>query len=366
MKVAIVCDWLTNMGGGEQVLIELKKIYPEAPIYTSVYDPTHLAPELKNIDVRTSFLQKNKKIIKNHQKYLHLMPTAFESFDFTNYDLVISCNSSCAHGIITSPNTKHICYCYTPMRYGWEFFYQYTNDFNFFKRRIAQYMMNYIRIWDKVSADRVDYFISISEYIKNRVYKHYRRDSEVIYPPVRVEMFRPSTKKDYFLVLSRLVKYKRIDIAIEAFNALNLPLLIIGTGPEEKKLRKMAKNNVHFLGSLKDDEILDYYAGAKAFIFPGEEDFGITILEAQASGTPVIAFNKGGATETINDKTGILFNEQNAISLINAIELFNSMTFNINDLILNAKKYNSENFRSSIKKYIDKVLIEEVKHEDSN
>lgn len=364
MKVAIVHDWLTNMGGAENVVIELKKMFPDAPIYTSVYKPENLAPELQNIDVRPSYLQKNKKIVNNHQKYLHLFPAAFESFDLNEYDVVISSSSSCAHGVITNPNTIHICYCHTPMRYGWEFYYEYTKNLKGIKKKLIPYVMNYIRMWDKVSADRVDYFIANSNYVSNRIKKHYRKESTVIYPPVRTDFFHTAEKKEYYLVLSRLVQYKKIDIAIEAFNELGFPLVIIGTGPEEVKLKRLAKSNVTFLGRLSDEEIKKYYAEAKAFIFPGEEDFGITPVEAQASGTPVIAYGKGGVTETVRDNlTGVLFYNQTKESLIDAIKKFELMNFDKNLITNNATQFDSSQFKSKFMSFFQKVVIN---HENSN
>ncbi len=356
MNIALVHDWLTNMGGSERLVINFLELYTDAPIYTTVYNPDHLDPELKNIDVRTSFLQNSKKAKTNHQKYFPLMPMAFESFDLNEYDIVLSSSSSCAKGVITNPNTMHICYCHSPMRYGWEFYYEYAqNDVsNPLKRKLLKYFMNYMRMWDKVSADRVDYFIANSENVAKRIWKHYRRESVVIHPSVRTNLFTISdTDEDYFLILSRLVSYKRIDLAVEAFNELGLRLVIIGDGAEKEKLQGMAKDNITFLGRQPDEVIKEYYSKCRAFIFPGEEDFGITPLEAQASGRPVIAYSKGGALETVvEEQTGIFFDEQTVSSLKDAVHRFETMEFSKEVIREHAKTFDEEIFKDKINNYV--------------
>ncbi|MCX8029925.1 MAG: glycosyltransferase, partial [Brevinematales bacterium] len=292
------------MGGAERVLISLKEVFSDAPIYTSIYNPENLDDSLKNAKVITSFVNKFKDAQKKHQKYFPIMPMAFESFNFNEFDIVISSSSSCAKGIITKPDTVHICYCHTPMRYAWEFYYEYyeKENLSLVKKKLLKYFMSYMRIWDRVSADRVDYFIANSKNVAKRIWKHYRRDSVVIYPPVRTDYFKISDiDEEYFLIVSRLVAYKRIDLAIETFNKLKLPLVIIGDGPEKEKLKRIANKNIKFLGRQPDEVVKEYYSKCRALIFPGEEDFGITPVEAQASGRPVIAFGKGGALETVID-----------------------------------------------------------------
>jgi len=347
MKVAIVHDWLTNMGGAEYFLIYLHQLFPEAPIYTTVYNPENLVPELRDLDVRTSFLQKKKKARKKHQKYFPYMPMAFESFDLNEYDLVISSSSSCAHGVITSPHTLHICYCHTPMRYAWEFYYEYTKDMKKIKKKFLKYFMNYMRIWDRVSADRVDYFIANSKTVSKRINKHYRRDSEVLYSPVRPDSFEVSDiNEDYYFVVSRLVYYKRIDLAVKACTKLNKNLIVIGTGEEIDKLKKIAGPTVKFLGRQADEVIKQHYSRCKAFLFPGEEDYGLTPIEAQASGRPVIAYNRGGVTETVIDgKTGLFFNEQTVESLSEAILKFETMTFSKKDILEHASAFSVDEFK---------------------
>jgi glycosyltransferase involved in cell wall biosynthesis len=354
MKTALVHDWLPFMGGAERVLINFKQIYKDAPIYTSIYNPEQLDDELKNIDVRTSFLQEKKDALKNHRKYFPQMPVAFESFDLNEYDIVLSSSSSCAKGVITNPNTMHVCYCHSPMRYGWEFYYEYTNEMKGIKKDLVKYFINYMRVWDVVSSNRVDYFISNSENVAKRIWKHYRRESVVIHPPVRCNLFNISDiDEEYFLIVSRLQEYKRVDLAVEAFNELGLPLVIIGDGPMREKLQAMARDNIKFLGRQPDSVIKEYYSKCRAFIFPGEEDFGITPLEAQASGRPVIAFGKGGALETVVDgQTGVFFKEQTVESLKDAIKVLGGTKFDKDLIRKHAEGFDEEIFKEKVDRFV--------------
>lgn len=364
-KIAIAHDWLTNMGGAEKVVINFKQIYEEAPIYTISYNEKNLDKELRNIDVRTSFIQKLPKGNKKHQMYLPFMPTAWEQFDFNDYDVVLSSSSSCAKGIITSPDTVHICYCHSPMRYAWEFYNEYMERENLgkLKKLLIKYIMNYIRIWDRVSADRVDYYIANSKNVAKRIYKHYGIEADVIHPPVKGSYFNISDiDEDYFLIVSRLVPYKRVDLAVEVFNELGLPLVVIGGGSQLEYLKSIAKPNVKIMGRQSDEVIKEHYAKCRAFIFPGEEDFGITPLEAQASGRPVIAYGKGGALETVvEDKTGLFFDEQTKESLKSAILKFEDMTWNKNEIREHALTFDEEIFKKKIRKYVAQKIIEHNK-----
>jgi glycosyltransferase involved in cell wall biosynthesis len=354
MKIAIIHDWLTNMGGAERVILAFYDIFPDAPIYTTVYNPDKLPEEFKNIDIRTSFIQKLPKAKTKYNMYLPFMPTAFEQFNLSEYDVVLSSSSSCAKGVITRPDTLHICYCHTPMRYAWDFYNEYKESAPKWQKRFIPYLMNYIRMWDRLSADRVDYFIANSNAVAKRIKKHYRRDSVVINPPVNADFYKPIDEDaDYFLIVSRLVEYKRIDIAVDAFNDLKLPLIIIGDGPEKEKLQKMAKNNIKFLGRIPDEEVRKYYAKCRAFIFPGEEDFGITPLEAQASGRPVIAFGKGGVFDSVVDGvTGIFFKEQHKESLKEAIIKFKDMKFDKNAIRKHAETFDINVFKQRIYDFV--------------
>ena len=361
MKTAIIHDWLTNMGGAEQVVINFKEIYPDAPIYTTFYNPNNLDEKLKNIDVKTCFLQKNK-LITNHKKYFPFMPLAFENFDLNNYDVVLSSSSSCAKGVLTKPGSIHFCYCHTPMRYAWEKRDEYIEGMGKLKRGLIKILLHYMRIWDVASANRVDYFIANSTEVQKRIKKHYKRDSIVINPPVRCSLFDISENDgDYYIVVSRLVKYKRFDLAVQACKELGRKLIIIGDGPEKENLQKIAEgcNNIQFLGRLSDPEVKKYMAEAKALLFPGEEDFGITPVEAMASGRPVIAYGKGGVLDSVVDgKTGVLFEEQAVESLKEAILKFENMQFNKDEIRQHALKFDVEEFKKKVKEFIDKKVYE--------
>lgn len=361
-KVALVHDWLTNMGGAERNNLEhFIDLFPDAPIYTSMADNTALSPKIKQADIRTSFLQKKMKPGKaNHQKSFPFMPMAFENFDLNEYEVILSLSSCCAKGVVTAPDALHICYCNSPMRYAWEFYYEYIEDMSSLKKRLVKYLIHYMRIWDAVSANRVDYFIANSENVAKRIRKHYRRDVTVIHPPANLDLYKPGeTDGDFFLCVSRLVKYKRIDLAIEAFNELGLPLIIIGDGGEREKLQKMAKGNITFLGAQPDSVLVEHYQKCKAFIFPGEEDFGITPVEAQSCGRPVIAFGKGGALETVVDgKTGIFFGEQTPQCLVDAVERFQELSFDKAACVENAQRFKTSEFKRKIHDFITKKLEE--------
>ena len=305
MRVAIVHDWLTNMGGAEQVVINIHRCYQDAPIYTTFYTPKHLSNELKDIEVHTSHLQKKNKETINHKKYFPFMPMAFEDFDLNQYDVVISSSSSCAKGVLTKPGSIHICYCHSPMRYAWEKREEYLEGMGKLKKKLVKILLHYMRIWDVASSNRVDYFIANSNEVKTRIQKHYKRDAIVINPPVRCNLFNISDiDGDYYLVLSRLVGYKRFDLAVQACKELNKKLIVIGEGPEEENLKKLSNGaeNISFLGRLPDEDVKKYMAECKALIFPGEEDFGIVPVEAEACGRPVIAYGKGGVLDSVVDR----------------------------------------------------------------
>ena len=354
-RTAIVHDWFCNMGGGDKVAESFLDILPESPIYTSCYLDKSLTPRLKKANIITSYLQKKLNQNKdNHQIFLPLMPSAFESFDLSEYDIVLSSSSCCAKGVITGPSTVHFCYCHTPMRYAWEFFGEYTENMSPFKKKVVNYIMNYIRVWDVISSNRVDFFIANSENVAKRIWKHYKRESVVIHPPIDTEYFTPGNEEeDFYLCVSRLVKYKRIDLAIKACNELKLPLVVIGQGSEYENLRKIAGPTVRILGRQSDEIIREYYRKSKAFIFPGEEDFGMTPLESQACGRPVIAYGRGGALETVVDgKTGVFFYEQNVSALKEVLIKFEKMKFYKDVCRKNAEKFSKGKFIHDIELYI--------------
>ncbi len=353
MQVAIVYDRVNKWGGAERVLLALHEIFPEAPLYTSVYDPGG-APWAKVFPaVVTSFLQKFPFARSNHEFLAPLMPLAFESFNFSDFDLVISVTSEAAKGIRTKPGTLHICYCLTPTRYLWSHYEHYFGTV--LSKVIAKPFVDSLRRWDKLASNRPDKIISISREVKNRIKSYYVRDSNVIYPPVNITPtnVKKGNNRKYYLTVSRLVGYKKVDLVLKAFNKLGYPLIIIGTGREENKLKRMAGSNIKFVGQVSEAGLVKYYAGAKALIMPQEEDFGIVSVEAQKFGVPVIAYKKGGAIDTvIPDKTGILFEEQKPASLIDAVKKFEKIKFDINVLKTNADRFSKERFK---KEFIDFV-----------
>jgi len=357
-KIALVHHWLIGMRGGEKIVECLCRIFPQIDIYTLIYNKDKISDSINSKNIYTSFLQKMPFSKKKHQIYLPLMPVAVEQFDLSEYDLVISIESGIAKGVITKPETCHICYCNTPMRYLWNMYFDYLNNekMGFLKKNFIRYFFNYLRVWDLATSFRVDYFISNSDNVRKRVLKYYNRESKVIYPPVLLDRLEYSDKKkDFYLVVSQLVSYKRIDIAVDAFNRLGKELVIIGDGPEKKRLKKRAGKNISFLGWQDDEVLKKYYLEAKAFIFPGEEDFGITPVEAQASGTPVIGYGKGGLLETVDDgNTGLFFDKQSADSMAEVVERFERADHDIDSVKAreNSRRFDILIFENEIKTFI--------------
>ncbi len=358
-RTALVHYWLTGMRGGEKVVESICNLFPDIDIFTLVYNRDKVSELINRHKIFTSFIQKMPFSKKKYQTYLPFMPVAIEQFNLSDYDIVISSESGIAKGVLTNPETCHFCYCHTPMRYLWNMYFDYLRNerVGFLKRKIIERFFNYLRVWDLATASRVDYFISNSNNVKKRILKYYRRDSTVIYPPVDVEnmVFKPK-KEDYYLIVSQLVSYKRIDIAVRAFNELKKELIIIGEGSEYKRLKKTANSNIKFMGWQPQDDLKQYYAGAKAFIFPGEEDFGITPVEAQASGTPVIGFGRGGLMETvIEGKTGLFFHRQDWRDLMSAVENFESKPdmFDPYSVRGNSLGFSRERFERDLKKFME-------------
>ena len=355
MKVAIACSWLNQYGGAERVLEIVHGMFPDAPIYTSIYWPEALPDAYRDWDIRTSFLDKWPLVKRHHQPFLPLYPLAFKYLDLRGYDVVLNITSAFAHGIITSPDTLHICYCLTPARFLWDYEkYILREELGRLARWALPPLVTWLRIWDRLAADRVDRFVAISRAVQARIEKIYRRPSEIIYPPVHVPEVKSSLDAgDYFLSLGRLVPYKRVDLAIQAFNHLGLPLHIVGEGRDYERLKNMAKPNISFLGRLSDEEARGAYARCRAFLFPGEEDFGITPLEAQAAGRPVIAFASGGALDTVVDgETGVFFGEQTPESLLDAIARFERTGFDPCAIRRHARQFSVERFTRKLGAYI--------------
>ncbi len=360
MKIALVHDYLVQYGGAERVLESFIKIFPEAHIYTIVADDEIIQRSFVKKNIHTSFLQKISLARKWHRLFPLLMPLAIEQFDFSQYDVVLSDSSSYAKGIITSPNTLHISYVHTPMRYAWDDCQKYTQDFGFprFIKKVIPLAMNYLRLWDRISFERVDEVIANSSFVAQRIKKYYHRSAQVIHPPVSVNNFYVSSKqKNYYLMVGRLIAYKRHDIAIRAFNKLGLPLKIIGRGPELKRLKKIAGPNIEFLGRVSDKQLPKYYAESQAFIFPQEEDFGIVAIEAMAAGRPLIAFQGGDIVEHVKEnETGVFFQKQTANDIIRAVKRFQKINFNSEYIRSQALKFDKKIFEKKIKEYIDNVL----------
>lgn len=359
MKVAIVHDWLIGMGGAEKVVIELHKLFPDAPIYTSVVNYEKLDPLFKEMDIRTTFIQKLPLSKKKYNRYLPLFPLAFEAIDLREFDLIISSTASVGvKGVLRDSSSIHICYCHTPPRYAWDFYHEYLSYAGKIQKKVIPLLMHYLRQYDQSSSGRVDYFIANSSIVKERIKKIYRREAEVIFPPVDIERFQLSNERDeYYLVVSRLVPYKKVDLVVQACNKLNKKLIVIGDGEESQRLKRLAGPTVEFLGYQLDEIVEEYMKKCKAFLFPGYEDFGIAPVEAQACGKPVIAFNKGGARDTVlHDKTGILFEEQTVDSLVNALIKFENTNFISEDIRSHAEQFSVSNFRENIKKIIHKNI----------
>ncbi len=362
MRIAFVHDYLVQHGGAERVLECLLEIYPYAPIYTIVYNKEAMHGAFEDKRIYTSYLQKLPFAQNWHRVFPLLMPLAIEQFDFSDYDVVVSDSSSYAKGIITRPETLHICYMHTPMRYAWDDCQKYTRDFYFphLIKRIIPFAMNYIRLWDKASADRVDLFIANSNFVARRIKKYYQKDATVIYPPVDTHNFSPiagAEIKPYFLMVGRLIAYKRHDIAIKAFNELGLTLKIIGRGPELKRLKKIAGPKVEFLGRVDDGELKKYYGQCQGVIFPQEEDFGIVAVEALACGKPLIAFRGGDIPEHLEDQTmGVFFEQQTSEAIVEAVKKFQGLSFDAEYIRSKVLKFDREIFKENMKNFIEKEV----------
>ncbi len=358
MKVALIHDHLAQNGGAERILRYFQEIFPEAPTYTLVYKKEATGGIFDKRKIRTSFIQKLPFGVRHYRWYLSLMPAAVEKYDLKDFEVVLSSSSSFAKGVIVGPKTLHICYCHTPTRFLWSDTHQYLADLSYNKyiKNLISLLLPRLRVWDQLSAQRVDQFIANSENVRKRIKKYYRRESTIIYPPVEIEKFKIAQKTDkYFLTGGRLVAYKRFDLVVKAFNALGIPLKIFGDGPEEKKLRKIAKSNIQFLGIISEEKKRELFSESRAFINPQEEDFGITILESLASGRPVIALNQGGALEIIEEgKNGHFFEEQSWEAIADKVVRFKPERFDPVKIRETVMKFNVSNFKEQMKSFIEK------------
>jgi len=362
MKVALVHDWLNQRGGAEDVLETLVSLFPDAPLYTSLYRPEVMPDFYQSWDIRTSFIDRLPLARRRQQFYLPLYPRAFESFDFSQYDLVISNKSGFCHGIVTAPSTVHICYCLTPTRYVWNYDqYAEREQIGRLPRMVLPSVISRLRSWDRAAADRVDHFIAISDVVRRRIANIYERESTIIYPPVDTSRFEPSTEvEDYYLIVGRLVPYRRLDLLIEAFNRLDRPLVIAGSGRDREILEQKAGPNITFLGYVPDEDLPDLFARCRAFIFPGEEDFGIAPVQAMASGRPVIAHAAGGALDTVTPETGMLFAEQSVADIIRAVESFDDEKVDPKLIRTQAEKFDTSVFASQLREFIESALDDKI------
>jgi len=354
-KVAIVPDWLNQRGGAERVVAVLHTMFPDAPIYTSMMDPDELWPELIGADIRTSWMQKLPGLKKHFKKYLMLYPKAFESIDLSDYDIVISVSSAFSKGIKTRKDSIHICYCCTPMRFVWDYD-NYVKRERFGKaiRLTLPFFISLLKKWDIKTANRPHKYVAISSVVANRIKQYYGKEASIIFPPVNVDRFLcENPDGDYYLVVSRLNPYKRIDLAVSAFNELGLPLVIVGDGPDRRTLETMAKSNIHFTGRINDEQLKQYYGSCRALIFPGTEDFGITPIEANASGRPVIAYKAGGVLDTIVEGlNGVFFFCQTPEALIEAIYSHQSIFWDKQKIRQHARKFGVSRFKQEFLEFI--------------
>lgn len=372
MKVAFVHDWFSKVGGSEKVAREIISLYPDCDVFTLVnfLEGKEKIDILQGHEPKVSFIQKLPKAKNKHQYYLPIFPYAIEKFDLSEYDLILSSSHAVSKGVLTNANQIHVCYCHTPMRYAWDLYHQYlklTGLNTGIKSLFVKHTLNRLRNWDQLSSQRVDYFVANSYYVGKRIKKNYGRESHVIYPPVDIDKFNlQEEKKDYYMTMSRMVPYKRMDLVVEAFS--NLPdrkLIVIGDGPDFKKIQNLTKgcDNIKLLGYQPNETVKKYMEGAKAFVFAADEDFGITSIEAQACGTPVITYGKGGSLETvINNKTGRYFKEQSVEEIVDAIMGFEKegIEFTPAQIREHATKFDRHRFRYLFKEYVDEVT---QKHE---
>jgi glycosyltransferase involved in cell wall biosynthesis len=362
MRVAIVHYWLIGMRGGEKVIEQLCKLYPQADIFTHVHDANAVSQEINAHRVTTSFISRLPAARKRYKSYLPLMPMALEQLDLRGYDLIISSESGPSKGIIPPPESLHICYCHSPMRYIWNMYADYREKAGFVARVALPPLSHYIRMWDAISATRVHHFVANSRGVNARIGTYYNRTSTIIYPPIVTDAFHPvspSEVDDYYLLVGELVPYKRPELAVEAFNRLGRKLVVIGGGERLAAIKEMAGPNVIVLGPQPFDELRRHYAHCRALVFPGEEDFGIVPVEAMASGRPVIAFNRGGATESvIEGVSGIFFDEPTVDAIIDAVGRFERMSFDSKIIAETARRFDASRFVQDFKDFVDARLRE--------
>jgi glycosyltransferase involved in cell wall biosynthesis len=360
-RVAIVHYWLVKMRGGERVIDALCELYPDADLFTHVYSEDRMSEAIRRHSVKTTFIAKLPWVKRLYQYYLPLMPLALEQLDLRAYDLVISSESGPAKGVLTRPDATHVCYCHTPMRYAWNMYQEYKESLFGPKRWVFALLLHWMRQWDAMAAARVDHFVANSHNVARRILKYYRRDSIVIHPPVDIEQFGtlPTVRTEgFYLCVGELVPYKQVGIAVQAFNQLGKQLVVIGEGPQQRELEKIAGPTIKFLDRVDDTTLHGYYARCKALVFTADEDFGIVPLEAMASGKPVIAYGSGGALETVvPGRTGLFFSEQSAESLAAAVRRYEACdhTFDPIEIASHAKSFSKARFKKAFREFVETV-----------
>jgi len=363
--VALVHDWLNGMRGGEKVLEVICEMFPEAPVHVLVCEPDELSVHLRSREIRTSFIQRLPGAPKRYRAYLPLFPSAIECFDLREFDLVLSTSHCVAKGAIPGPQGKHLCYCFTPMRYIWDGYWEYFRAGTGvgFRKFVAPWVSQRLRAWDVSSCPRVDRFVAISKLVAARIQRYYGRDSTIIHPPVDTESFVPdgTDREDFLLAVSALVPYKRFDLAVQFAKETKVPLKVVGKGPEESHLRRISEGApVSFLGHVSFDKLKDLYRRCRAFLMPGEEDFGIALVEAQACGAPAIALGKGGATETVVDgETGLLFREASLEALKETWTQFQDVRWQDDAIRQSAVRFSTDRFRFAMKEMLSRLMAED-------
>jgi len=368
LKVALVHDWLVSYGGAERVVEELAALFPDAPIFTSVYDEKSMGEIFPPSRVCSSYMQRIPGSKKLYRKMLSLMPRAFEEFELSQYNLVLSSSSCCAKGVLTSSSTLHISYVHSPMRYAWDLYPEYLARAGTLTRFAMRRQIPRIRQWDAQSGQRADKLLANSREVASRIQRVYGREATVLHPPVLTDFFTPKTDPerpdDYYLVLSRFVPYKRIDLAIEACNQLGRKLIVIGNGPQERELKRLSGPTIRFTGRIPDSEIRDYYRDCRALLFPGFEDFGMTPVESQACGRPVVAYGRGGVLDSvIPGKTGVFFKRQTTDSLMDGIKQLEEHDWSSKDIRSHAQNFSRDSFLTKLKGFIIESLRQKANHE---
>jgi len=356
-KVALIHDWLNGMRGGEKVLEEIIELFPGADVFTLFLEPDKISAKIRRQKIFTSGLNRYSLIRRRYQMFLQFFPRAVESFDLSQYDLLISSSHCVAKGAIPAPQARHFCYIHSPMRYIWDQYPHYTRNLGTLKGYYMRKLSVHLRIWDTVSSRRVDHFVANSRFVRDRVMRYYKREAGVIPPPVDTDFFTPGSsgesRQPYFLSVSALVPYKRVDQLVRVFNRLKVPLIIVGKGSEEKRLRRMAAANIRFVKNLTREELRELYRRASGYVFTGVEDFGISFVEAQACGLPVIAYRRGGICDIITPDTGLLFDRSDDSSVIQAIERFRDRKLHPDDIRENSVRFSRQTFREKFYRYVE-------------